>query len=123
MPVTPPNGVDVPVIHCVSELYKKIYQIGSNLSKKDKLGIHLQIEKTCLVLFDLLISAAFDNGVNKLPCLIESRIKTESLKRLIRIENDLQILASKKYLELESDLQEISKMINGWIKYLNREPR
>lgn len=31
---------------------------------------------------------------------------------------DLKIIEDKKYLELELALQEISKMTNGWIKYL-----
>lgn len=31
---------------------------------------------------------------------------------------ELSLIKNEKYLELESDLQEISKMTNGWIKYL-----
>ncbi|KKU96706.1 MAG: hypothetical protein UY30_C0015G0003 [Parcubacteria group bacterium GW2011_GWB1_48_6] len=32
---------------------------------------------------------------------------------------DLNIIQIQKYVELESELQEISKMTNGWIKYLH----
>ena len=32
---------------------------------------------------------------------------------------DLNIIQAQKYIELESELQDISKMTNGWIKYLN----
>lgn len=35
---------------------------------------------------------------------------------------ELGIIEQKKYLELELDLQEISKMANGWIKYLQENP-
>ena len=31
---------------------------------------------------------------------------------------EINIISDKKYIELESQLQEISKMINGWIKYV-----
>ena len=50
--------------------------------------------------------------------LSSTRIKIEVLKRLIRIAHELSIIDRKKYIILESDLQEISKMTNGWIKYL-----
>ena len=55
---------------------------------------------------------------NKLPILNLARIKIEVLKRLIRITQELNIIEKKKYIDLESDLQEISKMVTGWIKYL-----
>ena len=61
---------------------------------------------------DLKYSVAFSQ-INRLGAT-----KIELLKRLIRIAGELNIIQNNKYLELESDLQEISKMTNGWIKYL-----
>jgi len=56
--------------------------------------------------------------INKLPALNSARIKIEVLKRLLRIVYELKLIEIKKYIELESELREISKMTNGWIKYL-----
>ncbi len=66
----------------------------------------------------MLIAAALEPKYNKIPSLNSTRIKIEVLKRLIRISHELNIIDKKKYIVLESDLQEISKMTNGWIKYL-----
>jgi hypothetical protein len=60
---------------------------------------------------------------NKIAPLNSARIKIETLKRLIRIASELNIINSKRYLELELDLQEISKMANGWLKYSKENPR
>ncbi len=65
-----------------------------------------------------IIQAAFESKQNKLPILNKSRINTELLKSLFRIIHDLNVIPVFKYIELESDLQEISMMTNGWIKYL-----
>ncbi|KKS34677.1 MAG: hypothetical protein UV22_C0008G0009 [Parcubacteria group bacterium GW2011_GWA2_42_35] len=65
-----------------------------------------------------IITAALELRENKLVILNSARIKIEVLKRLIRITYELNVIESKKYINLESDLQEISKMTNGWIKYL-----
>jgi len=40
------------------------------------------------------------------------------MKRLIRLTGDLDIIENKKYLELEKDLQEISKDTTNWINSL-----
>jgi len=106
------------LIHRICEFYKKIYLLSSKISKRDKFGIYAKIDSACLELVNLLITAAFEVRIGKLPVLNLARIKVEVLKRLIRIMNELNIIPRSKYLEMESDLQEISKMTNGWIKYL-----
>lgn len=67
---------------------------------------------------DLLISASLETKSNKSRVLSNARTKVEIIKRLIRLTNDLKIVDTKKYIDIESELQEISRMINGWIKYL-----
>jgi len=66
----------------------------------------------------LILEASFETKNNKFSLLNSARIKIEILKRLVRMMLETNIILDRKYLELESQLQEISKMINGWIKYL-----
>jgi four helix bundle protein len=105
-------------LHKFCEFYKKIYLLSSKIPKKDKFGIYVRIENFCLDIIILITEAALQARGNKFLLLNSARIKIETLKRLIRITNELKIVENKKYIELESELQEISKMINGWIKYL-----
>lgn len=106
------------MVHTICEFYKKIYSISSKVPKKDRFSIYLKIENICLDIFTLTIAAALESKSNKLPILNSARIKIEVLKRLIRITKELNIIEMKKYINLGTDLQEISKMINGWIKYI-----
>ncbi len=51
------------------------------------------------------------------------RVKIETLKQLVRLQNELTIISDKTYLALQNQLQEISKMATGWQKYLtNKKP-
>ncbi|MBU2564256.1 four helix bundle protein [Patescibacteria group bacterium] len=109
------------MIHKFCEFYKKIYLLSSKIPKKDRFGIWLKIENICLNIFDFLINASLELKINKPPILNSIRIKTETIKRLIRIAYELDIISRKTYIELESNLQESSKMINGWIKYLSKK--
>ena len=106
------------MIHKICQFYKKIYLISPKIPKKDRFGIHLKIENICLEIIDLVITASLEVRNSKLPILNLARIKIEVLKRLIRIVYELDIIGNKKYLNLELDLREISKMTNGWIRYL-----
>ena len=66
--------------------------------------------------------ASFRARSEKLPQLYTLRRQTEVAKRLVRISNELNIIKLSRYLELSADLQEISKMANGWIKSLTESP-
>jgi len=109
----------VPLVHKICEVYKKIYLLSAKIPKKDRFGIYVKIENICLEIINLAILASLENKINKLSPLNSARIKIEILKRLFRITNELNIIETKHYIDIELSLQEISKMTNGWIKYLN----
>lgn len=108
----------MPIVHKVCELYKQIYAISGKINKKDKYGLWLKIENICLEIIYLTTKASLANKNNKYIFLESARVEIEVLKKLIRMACDILIIQNKTYLQLESDLQEISRMANGWIKYL-----
>lgn len=107
------------MVHKICELYQAIYLLSAKIPKKDRFGIWLKIENVCLEIINLTIAAALENKNNKMPLLNSARIRIETLKQLIRLTLKLNIIGQKQYLDLESCLQKISKMTNGWIKYLD----
>ncbi|MCX6766490.1 MAG: four helix bundle protein [Candidatus Moranbacteria bacterium] len=122
----PPNGLgkfEAPLVHKVCEFYKKIYLLSSKLPKKERFGIFQKIENICLDMLILSNAAALETRKNKPALLNSCRIKTETLKKLIRVTFELNIIEQKKYFDLELDLEEISKMANGWLKYSKENPR
>lgn len=112
----------MPLVHKIGELYKNIYFLSGKIPKRDKFGIYSKVENICLEIFCLSISASFSAKSKKTEILSDARVRIELLKRLIRIMQELNLIEQRKYLELELDLQEISKMANGWIKYLQENP-
>lgn len=103
--------------------YHTIYVLALKLSKRDRFGIHSKIENLCLECLQMGLEATFETKAEKLPTLKNLRIKIEVLKRLLRIEYELKIIDNRNYWRLEGQLQEISKMANGWLKYVMQEPQ
>lgn len=54
----------------------------------------------------------------KYPLLEEASTNLETLKILIRLAKDVKTIPDKWYIEYETRLQEIGKMIGGWMKAL-----
>jgi four helix bundle protein len=100
-------------------MYCEIYQLSKTLSKRDRFGIYIQIEQSCLSSLRLALQATLSARQNKKEKVESLRLETEVLKRLIRLTHDINTIPTKKYLSLQGQLQEISKMANGWIKYLS----
>lgn len=117
----PPQRLGIPVVHSIRELYKSIYQIGNKLAKRDKLGIHKQVENEVFGVLRDVLRASFESKQKKLETLEKVRVTVEVLKQLIRAEHELKIIDEKSYIGIQEKLQTISKEINGWIKYLKTQ--
>lgn len=92
--------------------------MGNQIGKRERFGIYLKIENICLEILSLVIEASFLPKSDKRKPLEKVRIKVEILKQLIRLCQEQDIIEEKKYFSLQEKLQEISKMIAGWIKYV-----
>jgi len=99
-----------------------LYRLGNKIPKRDKFGLHLKIENLCLDLLNLSIQAGLSNRQTKIIQLGNLRLIAENCKHLVRMANELKIFNDQIYFILQSDLQEISRMANGWLKYAQKEP-
>jgi len=53
---------------------------------------------------------------NKLETLQAMSVKVDLLKVLLRLAKDTQSISEGRYLNLQEMLQEIGKMLGGWIR-------
>ena len=112
---------DIPLIHSVKAVYATIYQTGNKLPKREKLGIHAEIERIMIDTIADIVRASLAPRVRKTDSLEKARVSIEVLKHLIRTEYELKVIEQKAYIRIESLLVEASKMTNGWIKYLQTQ--
>ena len=87
------------------------------MPKQDRFGLWAKIENLVLEILTALIESGWISRQQKLPLLETARLKIETAKHLIRVANECKIIDDPFYLELQNQLQEISKMANGWLRY------
>lgn len=112
--------MDAPIVQKFGDFYKAVYQLGKTMPKRERFGVHATLQNHALEAWLLAIAAALEAKNEKLIVLKKLRLEIELMKRLLRIMRELDILNIKIYLSREADLQEISRMANGWIKYVEK---
>lgn len=108
--------LDFPIFQKTYETYKTFYGYLVNFPKKDKYTLGQRCENALLDFLESVTIATSLPKQEKIPVLQRASTKLDLTKVLIRLCKDLKILDNKKYLELESSLQEIGKMLGGWIR-------
>ena len=65
-----------------------------------------------------LVVAAYHtkDASRKREILSQINLKSESVKILLRLAKDVRAIEQQHYIDYESRLQEIGKMIGGWIR-------
>lgn len=113
---TPRFGFDIPIFQKTYDTYKTFYQYTVSFPKKDRYTLGQRGETTLLDILEAIIQSSQLPKNEKLPQLQKASLKLDQMKVFVRLYKDLKILDNKKYLFLESSLQEIGKMLGGWIK-------
>ncbi len=75
-----------------------------------------KIDNLILEILEFSLKAAYSGKEEKLAFLKEADTKINLLKILIRLANEIKALDGKKYLMIQEKLQEIGKMVGGWIR-------
>lgn len=73
-----------------------------------------QLENMILDLLELLFSIPF--APHKSETLKHMSVKLDLLKVLFRLAKDTHSISTGKYLEFQTQLQEIGKMLGGWMR-------
>ncbi len=111
------SNLEIPITVKLFNLYESTHKIIFSFPKHEKYSLGEKIENAILDGIELSILASSAGKFDKEKILQKLNCKTELLKILFRIVLNCKIIDAQKYLEIESSLQEIGKMTQGWIKY------
>ena len=68
---------------------------------------------------ELFLEAGYSKSFNKAPILEKASVKLNTLRFLIRLMKDTKSLDNKKYICLQEMIDEIGRMLGGWIRSSN----
>lgn len=108
--------LDIPIFHKIYDLYKLLHSYHNLIPKSARYNLWYKCESTALALLEALIETGHRKGEERLQLLFTISNKLDLLKVLIRLAKDTHTIDNKQYLEVQTIIQEIGKMVGGWIK-------
>ncbi|MBI2634280.1 diversity-generating retroelement protein Avd [Candidatus Peregrinibacteria bacterium] len=110
---------DLPILQKMYDLYKVFYQYSVHLPKKDRFGIGQRCENQILDLIEQTIKASKSRREDKQAVLYDISLKLDTLKIFVRLMKEVRAIDLKQYTLLQGHINEIGKMLGGWIKSMN----
>lgn len=110
--------VEVPVIKELYGLYCYTHKLILKFPKHERYSLGEKLETNIIETIELIVLGNSQPKNFKDAYLLKANVKVEILKILYRLAFDTETIKDKEYLKAEEYLQEIGKMLGGWLKYL-----
>src|SRR3989344_1222488 len=116
------NEIDIPIIQKSNDLYKMFHEYRKLISKNDR---HTIFERTDNLIIDTIqcfLEAGYANPANKLLVLERASVNLNMIRFFIRLMKEIRTIDNKKYVALQLLIDEIGRMLGGWIRSKKTPP-
>mgnify|MGYP001569035570 CR=1 FL=1 len=110
------NEFDTPIFKKTYDLYKNFCGFRTTIPKQDRYTICQKCEDTILEVLEGILLASQTGKAEKLPILERTSVKLNFLRVFIRLMKDTKAIDNNKYTLLQGHIDEIGRMLGGWIK-------
>jgi four helix bundle protein len=110
------NNFELPIFKKAFDLYKEIHLTRDNISKKDCFTIWNHCENLILEIIKNFLLAFNASGENKANKLSGASEQINVLRIFLRLAKEVKTINDKKYINLQTQIDEIGRMLGGWIK-------
>lgn len=108
--------LDIPIFRRAYELYKVFYGLRSVVPKADRYTLWQRGENLILDILEGILIASQLPKSEKLRPLDGVSTKLNVLRVLLRLAKDVKALDVKKLVTLQEIVDEIGRMLGGWMK-------
>lgn len=107
---------EIPIFKKGIELYKMIHLYRASVPKQDRYTIWLKCENLTLDILGCIMTASQLPKASKLPELTKVSQKLNQLRIFLRLAKEVKAVNNKHYVGLEKVVNEIGRMLGGWIR-------
>ncbi len=110
------DDFDIPIFKKSYDLYKTFYSYRTDVPRQDKYAIWQRSEDAVIDLITDILTASQMRQMDKIPVLERTSVKLNLLRVFIRLMKETKTTDAKKYMVLQTTIDEIGRMLGGWIK-------
>ncbi|MBI1956994.1 MAG: diversity-generating retroelement protein Avd [Candidatus Niyogibacteria bacterium] len=112
----------MPILQKFISAYKLWNEFVTHFPKKSRYTLGEKIDSLFVDTIELLFTAGYLSKEQKLPYLQRANGKLDLLKFFLQIAWELKAIDNKKYIALSKQLDEIGKMLGGWMRGIQKTP-
>lgn len=101
--------------------YKRWHEFIPHFPKTSRYTLGSKIDSLFIEIIERAVAASYRKREEKLPLVESATHKLDLLKFFLQISWEIRALDTKKYIALSERLEEIGRMLGGWLKQLGRE--
>ena len=110
------NEFDIPIFRKTYELFKALYGHRRAVPKQDRYAIWQRSENALLDVLEDVLLASQSQKSEKLPVLERASVRLNIFRVFLRLMKEVRTLDAKTYVGLQGLVDEIGRMLGGWIK-------
>ena len=108
----------MPVLEKSKATYKKWIEVHRNIERTVKFGLGTKIDNLFLDLLESLRRAIYTPINKKIILLEEASDKIDSLRFFLQLLWEAHLISNKQYILLETDIDDLGRIVGGWKKGL-----
>ena len=116
--IPPPQTFGSTITNKLVAVYKLWHEFLPHFPKDTKYTLGAKIDSLLLKTIELIIKASYSDKLEKLISLKNASAKLDFVKFFLQLAWEIKSLDNKKYIKLSEKLDEIGRMLGGWIKSL-----
>ncbi len=115
------NEFDIPIFKKSYDLYKTFHEYHSLIPKKDRFTTFERSESVLLDIMSDIFRASGQSKKEKIPTLEQVSVDLNLFRVFIRLMKDTRALDNNKYTVVQGEVDEIGRMLGGWIRSLKTD--
>ena len=109
---------NVPIVQKLYDFYRTFHNFLGKFPKSEKYTLGQNIGSYALKTIEEIFTASTARE-GKRAKLVMASTKLDLIKLMVRLAYDTKCIDQNGYIELQKQLQEIGKMLGGWIRSLS----
>lgn len=110
------NEIEIPILKKSYDLYKLFHEYRKVVPKLDRYTVWERSENSLLDMFEFFLEAGYTRQNGKIILLEKGSVKLNLFRFLIRLMKDTGSFDQKKYLIIQTHIDEIGRMLGGWMR-------
>lgn len=111
------NEFDTPIFQKSYDLYKQLHEYRRLVPKQDRYVLFEKAENSLLSVISNIFRASTEPKEVKLILLQRASTDLNLFRVFIRLLKDIKAIDNKKYIALQTEVDEIGRMLGGWIRH------